>query len=173
MRVLCNYTPSGPHFVRTGWKRVFEAAGHTFAFWQPDQTPAFDAFSAVEPDLYIGTTYELDRATAKCIAARPHMKVAMFASAWGPYVEDIDREKYPLVLVSEQEKRAVEQLRKTAGKPDLVFVHAHGRWLDGTMSGWSELGIPYAGVLNAADTFAYLGGRYDPGLACDGRQRPA
>jgi len=167
MKVMCVYTPAGPSYVRSGWGRVFAACGHKFVFWRPEVKSAFDAFSEQEPDLFIGTTYDLDRAVAKCIAARPHMKVALFGSAWGPYLNDIDLQRYPLVVTSEQEKRAIELLKKETGKPDLVFIHAHDRWLEGTMSGWGSIGVKYAGILNAADTFVYLNGRHRPELACD------
>lgn len=167
MKILCNYTPAGPHYVRTGWKRVFEALGHQFLFWRTDQKSAFDVFSEYEPDMYIGTTYETNRAICKNIVKRPEMKVAMFASAWGPYLNDVDLEKYPLVVVTEQEKQCIEALKKATGKPDYVFIHAHGPWLEGTMSGWSSIGVPYIGILNAADTFVYLNGKKRPELQCD------
>lgn len=167
MKVLCNYTPCGPHYVRTGWKRVFEALGHQFLFWSPDHKPAFDVFAEYEPDLYLGTTYETSRAVAKCIAKRPHMRVAMYASAWGPYLNDVDLKKYPLVVASDDEKRNIATLKELTGKPDFVFIHAHDRWLDGTMSGWKEAGVAYHGILNAADTFAYLAGTPRPELKCD------
>jgi hypothetical protein len=166
MKVLCIYTDAGPSYVRTGWGRVFKACGHEFTFWK-QSTPAFDAFSKVEPDLFIGTTYDLDRATIKNIVSRPNMKVILFASAWGPYLKDVDLKKYPLVVVSEQEKKLVEKLKKETGKPDFVFIHAHDRWLEGTMSGWRDIGVEPVGVLNAADTFDYLGGVARPELACD------
>lgn len=95
------------------------------------------------------------------------MKVIMFGSAWGPFINDVDLKKYPIVVTSEAEKRAIEKLKKETGKPDFVFIHAHSRWLDGTMSGWSEIGVPYHGILNAADTFVYLNGTFRPELACD------
>lgn len=164
MKILCNFTPCGPAFVRSGWGRVFSALGHDFRFWRADQQAAFDVFSEFEPDVYLGTTYELDRAILKCVAARPHMKVALYASAWGPYLNDVDLAKYPLVVAAEQEKKNVELL---ADRISFVFIHAHGPWLEGTMSGWGSLGLPYKGVLNAADTFVYLNGKKQKRLACD------
>jgi hypothetical protein len=146
---------------------VFKALGHDFLFWDPSRKSAFDVFGEYEPELYIGTTYELDRAVAKNIAKRPDMRVALYASAWGPYLDDVDLQKYPLVVASEQEKRTVEALKKETGRPDFVFIHAHDRWLEGTMSGWGQLGLPYLGVLNAADTFVYLNPVRKPELACD------
>jgi len=146
---------------------VFRALGHDFLFWNPETKSAFDVFSEYEPDLYLGTTYETDRAVYKNIVKRPHMKVALYASAWGPYLNDVDLSAYPLVVASEQEKRTIGRLKAETGKPDFVFIHAHDRWLEGTMSGWASIGVKYLGVLNAADTFVYLNATLKPELACD------
>lgn len=167
MKILCIYGNAGPSYVRNGWRRVFEACGHTFRFWNPQQQSAFDAFNEFEPDLCVLTTYDLDRAQIKGIASRPNMKVIMYASAWGPYLKDVDLKMYPVVTVSEAEKATIEKLKKETGKPDFVFIHAHDKWLDGTMSGWNEIGVDYHGVLNAADTFVYLDGIKRSELACD------
>jgi hypothetical protein len=95
------------------------------------------------------------------------MRVILFASAWGPYLKDVDPKKYSLVVATEQEKRLVEKLKKETGRPDFVFIHAHDKWLEGTMSGWRDIGIEPVGILNAADTFDYLGGQVRPELVCD------
>src|SRR5206468_5276417 len=42
--------------------------------WEPLAKPAFDVFDEVEPHLFIRTLPD-DRATSKCVAARPRMKV--------------------------------------------------------------------------------------------------
>lgn len=167
MRILCIHTPCGPSFVRTGWGRVFKSVGHTFTFWAPQVKPAFDTFHETKPDVFLGTTYDLDNAQEKCIRARPEMKVALFASAWGPYLDGVDLKKYPLVVVTDEEKRRIEKLKKETGKPDFVFIHAHGSWLEGTMSGWREIGVKPVGILNAADTFAYTNGKVRDELRCD------
>lgn len=156
MKILCNFTPCGPAYVRSGWKRVFEAMGHEFRFWNVDSKPAFDVFGEYEPDLYIGTTYETSRAIVKCISARPNMKVAMFASAWSEAVEkEIDKQKYPIVVVTEQEKKTLADLKEKTGRPDFVFIHASGNYLELTMNGWRSIGIEPVGILNAADIYVY------------------
>lgn len=168
LTILCEYSSYGPHFVRSGWKHVFEALGHRFVWWNPQRKSAFDAFSENDPvDIFLGTTYGVDRAVHKNIVKRPEMKVALFASAWGPWVKDVDLKKYPIVVVSEAEKRIISSLRETCQKPNYVFIHAHDKWLEGTMSGWGEIGVPYRGILNAADTYVYLNGHFRPELACD------
>jgi hypothetical protein len=124
-------------------------------------------FAEFEPDLFLGCTYSVDRAVYKCIASRPQMRVALFASAWGHYLRDVNLEQYPLVVVTEQEKRTIEQLKKQTGRPDFVFIHAHGPWLEGTLSGWKEIGVDTCGILNAADVFVYANSVSRPELACD------
>lgn len=167
MKVLCRYAPAGPHYVRTGWARAFQAAGHDFKFWVPEGKSAFDAFSEYQPDIFLGTTYDLDRATAKCIALRPQMKVALFASAWGERIDGLDLKRYPLVVAQPEEKALLERLKGECGKPDFVFIHVTNKYLEGTMGGWRSIGVEPVGVLNAADTFDYLDGQYRPELACD------
>jgi hypothetical protein len=167
MKILCEYTDCGPSYVRTGWGRVFTALGHEFYFWRPEVKPAFDIFAEVEPDLFLGTTYGVDRAVAKCVAARPHMKVALYCSAWGRLADDMPEETYPITRVRRGEKDAVARLKETCGKPDFVFSHVTDRFLDPVFGGWRTIGVEPAGILNAADTFAYTGGTRREEFACD------
>ena len=166
MKVLCLYTDCGPSYVRTGWGRVFAALGHDFAFWRPGAKPALDAFNEFEPDIFLGTTYDLDRATFKAIQRRPEMKVALFASAWGKLAQEIP-ESYPITRVTEQEKATVTALKERTGRPHFVFSHVSNAYLDALLGGWREAGVEPAGILNAADTFGYAGGRFREELACD------
>lgn len=155
MKILCEYTASGPSYVRGGWGRAFKAAGHDFRFWRPETKSIFDAMTEFEPDIFLGTTYGVDRATFKCIAARPQMKVGLFASAWGPYLNDVDLNRYPIVVVTEQEKGLIEKLKRETGRPDFVFIHVTDKYLEGTMGGWREIGVTPLGILNAADILVY------------------
>ncbi len=167
MKVLCLHTPCGPHYVRSGWGRAFAACGHDFRFWQPASKSAFDAFSEFEPELFIGTTYDLDRALCKCIRARPALRVILFGSAWGELVDGLDRDRYPLVVATAQEQASLERLKGETGRPDFVFIHVTDKYLEGTMGGWRTIGIEPVGILNAADTFVYLDGEYRHELRCD------
>lgn len=167
LKILCRYDPSGPHYVRSGWGKAFKAAGCDFRFWVPDSKSAFDAFSDFEPDIFLGTTYDMDRALVKCITARPEMKVGLFASAWGDRINDVDLAKYPIVVVSEQEKRVIEHLKQTTGKPDFVFIHVTPKFLEPTMGGWRSIGVEPLGILNAADIVDYRPATRLPELMCD------
>ena len=81
----------GPHahyYIRMGWARVFNAMGHDVGIWDANEVPVFDAFDEMEPDIFLGQTYNLDRALFKCIKERPHLKVVMRASEWGDMQKD-------------------------------------------------------------------------------------
>src|SRR4051812_8003114 len=117
MRVMCSHGNCAPHYIRSGWGRVFRDCGHDFRFWKPEAKSAHDAFSEFEPDIFLGTTYEVDRAVAKCIEVRPKMKVALFASAWGEKVDKLNRDVYPLVYASSAEKARLSILKEQTGKP--------------------------------------------------------
>lgn len=168
MKVLCQLDSGGSKSVREGWLRIFAYCGHQVLFWDRSRgKPAFDIFAEYEPDILLATTYDLDRAMSKCIASRPSLKVALFASAWGPYIDDINRQEFPIVIVNDEEKRTLEKLKKETGKPDFVFIHVTDKYLDGTMGGWREIGVEPVGILNAADLFLYRPSRPKPELACD------
>lgn len=167
MKILCKYDGSAPLFIRTGWRHVFENCGHIFKFWNTETTPAFDIFREYEPDIFIGTTYDLDRATIKNIVERPNMKVALFCSGWGDLIDSIDSSKYPLVKVKESEKRNIEELKNKSGKPDFVFLHVTDKFLEGVIGGWRKLGVSPVGILNAADVFIYHKGTFRQEYECD------
>ncbi len=54
MKILCQAGNAKHETIYSGWRRVCEAAGHSFRFWRADQ-PAFDAFDEASPNLFIQT----------------------------------------------------------------------------------------------------------------------
>lgn len=167
MRVLCEYSPCGPSYVRTGWANVFRALGHEFVWWDQGRKPALDAFAETAPDLFIGTTYGIDRATIKAIARRPAMRVILYASAWGDLADEIP-EDYPITRVTEDEKANIARLKDETGRPDFVFSHVSPTYQAGLLGGWlTHANICHVGILNAADTFSYLGATCREEFACD------
>lgn len=167
MRILCLWTDGGPASVRAGWGRVLQGLGHEFTFWDPRAASAFDIFARINPDVFIGTTYDLDDATEKCLRARPELRVALFASAWGPLLDGLPESEFPIVRARADEVARVARLRRDTGQPCFVFLHASGDYLHGAMSGWGTVGVPYLGVLNAADVYLYGRPRFNPDLFCD------
>lgn len=157
-----------PFYQRVGLAKALVRAGHDAMFWQPERKPAFDAFGEYEPDVFIGQTYNTSRAVAKCIKARPHMKVALFASALGEVLKDVDVKRFPIVVASDDEKRVIETLKKETGKPDFVWIHHHRNQAAYSIGGWlDQFGIPVLGSGKAADLLTYWGGKHDPLLDCD------
>ena len=65
MKILCKHHPD-----IMGLAVAFEKLGHETFLWQ--NTPAFDIFDEINPDVFILTT-KADRAMEKCIEARPDM----------------------------------------------------------------------------------------------------
>ena len=159
MRVMI--ASDGPHahfYIRAGWAKVFQALGHEAILWDINSKPSFDAFDEINPDLFIGQTYNLDRGVFKCIKERPHLKVVMRASDWGSFQEEIDLEKYPILVANDNEKKMVEQLKRETGKPDFVYNHYHDNWMKLTHNEWGNIGVKVVSMMHAADLFDYVDG---------------
>lgn len=167
MKFLIESDQNAPFYVRLSWAKVLRSMGHNVFFWNREQASAFDAFNTISPDIYIGTSYNQSEATFRCIKARPEMKVAFFASAWGNLVDKLDRKKYPIVYIAETEKKLLERMKKETGKPDYVFIHITDKYLEPTMGGWNSIGIKPVGILNGADLFSYLNGDFKVSLESD------
>lgn len=148
LKILSLYKPCGEQYRLSGFGNALIAGGHDFRFWRPDEKPAFDAFAEYEPDIFIGTTFDLSRAIEKCVRNRPQMKVILKAGNWG---EPIDEKRYPVVCVTDAEKKQLEKLKAETGKPDFVFCHYHPNRLEETMAGWRQIGIEPVALMNAAD----------------------
>ena len=169
MKILCNpgdFSCALFH-IWNGWKNALEFSGHQFYWWNPEEVPAFDIFHKIEPDLFIGTTYGLDRATIKCIQQRPNLKVVLRASDWGNFTDTIDLNYYKILVANKQEIELVKQLKETTGKPEFIINHYHQNWICKTHKHWEELGIRAVGVMLGADLFNYYNGKYSEQFASD------
>lgn len=165
MKFLCQFDSAGPSFVRAGWCNALRSMGHGFAFWDRRVKPVHDAFSEEAPDVFLGTTYDLPPVVLDCILSRPALKIALFASAWGERVDNVDRVRFPIDLVSEGEKKIVSSL--VAGRRVPVFLHVSDARLEGVLGGWRSIGCEPLGLLNAFDAVAYAGAVPRPELGCD------
>ena len=153
MRILCDRFSNALFYILQGWQDVFERLGHQW-YWNLGMAPAFDIFSELEPDIYICNS-DVDRATAKCIAARPDMKVVVKGKNWGPSDDYIDTDVYPIDIATKEEKEAYMRLRDLCGKPDLVFNLYHKNRMEETMGYWDKNGVPTIGMPPAANHFRY------------------
>lgn len=167
MKVLTLYQPSAGSFIFSGWANALINSGHEFRWLHKDTESVFDVFNTYEPDLFIGTTYWLDRATIKCIAKRPNLKVIMKGSNWGDLNKDIDLVKYPILMKTDEEVKLVEELFELTGKPQLVFNHYDQVDIPYTMGDWGNIGVKVGSQLPAADIHTYFPTEPDPKLLCD------
>jgi hypothetical protein len=155
-------TLGGPYYQRKGLANVLASVGHQCTFWNEQTKSAFDMFSEYEPDIFMGQTYNLSRAIRKCLQARPNIKKVLYASAYGEILDNLDLNKYPIVAVTEEEKRNVEEV-----KPDIVWIHHHPNKAWVSIGHWKEFGCKPIGLCKAADVLEYAKGVYNDGLACD------
>ena len=163
--MLSNDTGLAHYFIRMGILRAFTALGHDAVMWDINKRSVFDAFNEIEPDIFIGQTYNINRALIKCLAKRPNMKVIMKGSDWGEYSDTIDRQKFPVLIAGEEEIDNVKALREAEGL-DYIYVHYLQRHVDKTHSHWKDI-VPAKSMLSAADIFEFTKGEYRPEFECD------
>ncbi len=149
MKILITDRLSANHYIAVGWGNAFASIGHEVYLWNTEQIPAFDAFNKFEPDIFITSSWQLDRAQIKCIAQRPNLKVLVSLSNWGTTDKDLDAQKTH--IASEQERKHVEELIKAAPHVKLGFCQYHDRYVGETHNGWLDIGIKPFGLLLGAD----------------------
>lgn len=153
MKILSHNFSNALYHIMEGWRQVFIRMGHEWRWMRPNEAP-LDVFNEYEPDLFIGTTYDLSRALHKAIAARPNMKVVMKANNYGPL--EVDTNLYPIGVATSAELDAVRLLKEETGRPDFVFNFYHLNRYPETMSYWKNiLDVSLVEGLPAADIFTY------------------
>ena len=162
MKILISHDGSNAHFfIRMGIARAFNASGHEVIIWNINNKSAYDIFDEIEPDIFIGQTYNLNNSLINNIKSRPHIKVIMKAGDWSSFTETIDLKKYPILTPSHKEIKLIEELKETTGQPSYVFAHYTQNNIDKTHEYWStKLGIEIKSNLNAADIFDYTKGKH-------------
>lgn len=156
MRILIDKGEGGNHITKMGWMNALMSVGHQVYYWDHDREPAFDVFTKVEPELFIGATYYMNRAIFKNIMSRPHLKVVMWASDWGNHAGKIDLEQFPILVAKQQEIDILAKLKEDTGKPDFIFAHYPARFMDQTHNFWKEKAkIDYTSLCNAWCPLSY------------------
>jgi hypothetical protein len=154
--------------IANGHKKVLNYCGHEVIWWNPQEVSTFDIFNQIEPDLFLGTTYNLDRATIKNIVKRPNLRVVLRASDWGMISDEVDLNYYKILVANKEEIQLVKELKESTGKPDFIHNHYHDRWIHKTHSHWEKnLGIRTVGIMLGANLFDYYGGKYSEQFASD------
>lgn len=146
-------------YIRLGMARGFACSGHEVLLWDIYAKSAIDMFDEFKPDIFWGQTYNLDRGLIKAISYYPDCKVFLTAADYSPFARSIDLNKYPVLVATDKEIKAVEELKRLTRKPDFVCVHYHQNRIEQTHSDWMDrLGIPFRSLMPAADIMDYVGG---------------
>jgi hypothetical protein len=167
LKVVCQFKPNGEFYRHLGFANALVAGGNDFFFWYPEKKPLIDILDELKPDIFIGTTFDLNRSIINALNLHPEVKVVLKGGNWGEHDDEIDRKKYPIVFISEQEKKILAEWKEKVGKPDYVMCHYHGSFVDGTMGLWRTIGIEPIDIMNAADTVIYGRGTKNPEFQCD------
>ena len=160
----------GPHahyYERMAWAKALNACGNQVSIWEINRTPAFDAFDRFEPDIFLGQSYNIDRAVYQCIKERPHLKVGLRAGDWGDFSKKVDAQKYNILFAEPLEIDLLRKLKDETGKPDFVHIHYDEDAVKVTHNKWEDAGIKVVSIMMSADLFDYTGGVHKEEYASD------
>lgn len=167
MNIVIEDTPGAHHWQHLGWAKAFTYCGHNVLLWNPQEKPALDLFNEIKVDIFLGQSYNLNRALIKALAKNPNCRVALKAGDWGELNKVWDSKKYPVLLASEEEKDLVSQVMTNNGI-NFLHIHYHPDYIQDTHGYWTgEFGVPVCSSMNAADVFEYTNGQFLPEIASD------
>ena len=166
MKIMIQSDNGNAHYYqRLAWANAFNSIpGYEAKLWWSGQTPAYDAFDMYEPDIFLGQTYNLSKSVIECIKERPHLKVGLRAPDWGSQETD---ERFRILKATDEEKRAVEELKEKTGQPVFLHIHYPEYALQNTHNKWAETGVSVKSIMMCADINSYAHAKYVPELACD------
>jgi len=168
MKVMIASDGGHAHFFqRSAWANAFNACNIETHLWDCKAVTAFDAFDTVEPDVFLGQSYNLDEATIKCIYERPHLKVGLRAGDWGDWEKIVDKNKFNILFCSNKEKEMLKKLKDETGKPDFVHIHYNEQAVKQTHNHFESIGIKPISLMMCADTTVYSDAVIDKKLECD------
>lgn len=155
MRKILIQTGQGAnYYIRLTWVHALANLNHQVVFWDRNVRSPLDIFYEFRPDIFIGSTWQLDRALIKALAKYQDTKVLLCANNWGEDDEEI-KKQFPIEFASDTEKKNVEMLKNLTGKPDYVFCQYHNSYAVETHKLWANLGIIPFGMLLSADLTDY------------------
>lgn len=161
MKVLISHDGSPAHFFdRTAVAKVLQYCGHQVAWWDCKSKPAFDIFNELgQVDIFYGQTYNLDRATLKCLKNSPTTRIILRAGERGDsdFWSKEKKQQYPVLIESQDIREKVQELAEEVNI-DFLHTHYHPDYLDQTHGGWRREGFKVVSLMNAADIFDYTNG---------------
>ena len=155
------------YYERMAWAKAFNASGNIVSVWDINNTPVFDAFDRFEPDVFLGQSYNMNRALYQCIKERPHLKVGLRAGDWGDFDKNVDRQRYNILFADPLEVDLLRKLKDETGKPDFVHIHYDADAVKVTHNKWDQSGIKSLSIMMSADIFDYTDGVSQPEYESD------
>lgn len=168
MKILISSDGIHAHYYeRMAWAKAFTQCGHDVVLWDCKSISAFDVFDKFEPDIFLGQSYNLDRALLKCIKERPHLRIGLRAGDWGDHESTVDKTKYNILYCTDKEKEILKKLKDETGQPEFIYIHYPERAIDITHNHFKSIGIKAASIMMSADIITYANAKYIPYLDCD------
>lgn len=159
MKVLIQSFNGGAHiYTNLGLARAFDAMGYQAYIWNTGSV--FDTFDKINPDIFLGQTYNLNKSIIKAIEERPHMRVILRASDRSSFANEVAK-KYPILVANEEEIKLVNKLRDLTGEPTLLHNHYTQESINKTHEDWIKEGFNVKSSLLAADLFSFYNGKYN------------
>ena len=156
MKFLIQQGQGANFFIRRAWVNSLHRIGEQVYFWNDQQHSVYDVFHELEPDVFIGATYQLNRAIVTNLLSRPNIKIILYASHWGTNDVNIDTDTYPILIANDEEKKLVEQLSSHPGFQHLLCQYSQTQMEKyETHDLWKNLGLTPNGLLLCADTTYY------------------
>lgn len=163
--LIANEQDFAMKYIREGYGKALDIAGHDVTLWDIRTKSVFDAFDLFNPDLVFLQGYNLNDSVMKCIEERPNLKIVMRVSDWSDFNDSIKNE-YPVISASNFE---IESLKKIQSLPNPLLLHTHHceEYLDKTHGRWVDNGFDLYAFENFADIIDYTNGIAQESLKCD------
>lgn len=156
-RILVQTGEGANYHIRQSLVNAWQSAGYLVYFWDNSGKSAFDVFAEFEPDIFLSSTWQLSRATVKCLNNRPNIRTILYSDAYGDIQKDFDFQKYPVGVASDEQLKLVDQLHQI---PFLITNHS-SEWTEYTHGGWRNLGCKVESLLTSADITMFYPRVYD------------
>lgn len=154
MRFLIQQGAGANFYIRNAWVTALRRIGHDVVYWNDQSRSPLDIFFEFKPDVFIGSTWQLNTGIVKALAKYPETKIALCANNWGENDEEV-KKQFSIEFASDKEKLFVEQLRKLTGKPDFIFCQYHDRYAKETHKLWRNVGCEPYGIMTCANIDEY------------------
>lgn len=165
--LIANDGKHAHYYQRIAWANAFKSCGFDVGFWEINEHSAYDVFDTFDPDLFLGQSYNLNKATVDCIKERPHLKVGLRAGDWGTQTPEIDHLRFNILTCDAKERALLERLQEQTNQIKFVHIHYPENAIEVTHNHFESIGIKPVSLMMCADTFEYGNAEFDEKLKCD------